>query len=46
MSFRVFCFGGYVMFVKTEVTFSALCELSQPLGKAEFSSTTKNRTKI
>ena len=35
-----------MMSVKTEVTFCALCELSQPLGKAEFSSTTKNITKI
>ena len=28
----------------TEVTFSITCELSQPMGETEFSSTTKNRT--
>ena len=27
-----------------DVIFSVLCELSQPMGKTEFSSTTKNRT--
>ena len=28
----------------TDVTFSGSCELSQPMGKTEFSSTAKNRT--
>ena len=28
----------------TDVTFSVACELSQPIGKTQFSSTAKNRT--
>ena len=43
-SFWVFRYGALVSFETTDVTFSVSCELSQPMGKTEFSSTAKNRT--
>ena len=30
--------------LSSDVTFNVACELSQPMGKTEFSSTAKNRT--
>ena len=45
MSFGDFRYGAQVTFVKkTDVTFSVWFELSQPIGKKEFSTSAKTRT--
>ena len=42
MSFGGLRYGAKITFVTTDVTFSvSSCELSQPMGKIEFSSTAK-----
>ena len=42
MPFGVFCY--FVTASTTDVNFSVACELSQPMGKTEFSSSAKTRT--
>ena len=48
MPFRIFS-GGHINGITSEIkssdfTLNIGCELSQPMGKTEFSSTTKNKT--
>ena len=44
MSFGVFHGDVTYKIYNSEGTFNVACELSKPMGKTEFSSTTKNRT--